>query len=101
REGGVRKGCAIVVRDCDDVKKLNDTYGHLAGSYVLAEVGTTIRANLRPFDVAARYGGREFFAYLPETDAVEAFTAAERLRQVLGQRVFLHQGRAIRLTISM
>jgi two-component system cell cycle response regulator len=101
RYGRVPKGCAIVMMDLDDFKKLNDTYGHLAGSYVLAEVGVTIRGNLRPFDVAARYGGEEFVAYLPETDAVEAFTAAERLRMVLGQRVFVHQERAIRLTISM
>ena len=101
RYGRVPKGCAIVMMDLDDFKKLNDTYGHLAGSYVLSEVGLSIRGNLRPFDVASRYGGEEFVAYLPETDAVEALTAAERLRQVLAQRVFLHQARAIRLTISM
>jgi two-component system, cell cycle response regulator len=95
------KGCAVVMMDLDDFKRLNDTYGHLAGSYVLSEVGALIRGNLRHFDVAARYGGEEFVAYLPETSTVEAWTATERLRQLMAEKVFEHQGRAIRLTISM
>jgi len=95
------KGCAVVMMDLDDFKKLNDAHGHLAGSAVLAGVGTAIRDNLRGFDVAARYGGEEFVAYLPETESGEAVTAAERLRRVLAERVFVHEERAIRLTISM
>jgi diguanylate cyclase (GGDEF)-like protein len=95
------KGCSLVMMDLDDFKKLNDTYGHLAGSFVLREVGASIRDNLRQFDVAARYGGEEFVAYLPETDPAEALIAAERLRRVLADGAFVHQDRAIRLTISM
>jgi diguanylate cyclase (GGDEF)-like protein len=87
--------------DLDDFKKLNDTYGHLAGSFVLRGVGALIRGNLRQFDVGSRYGGEEFVAYLPETEAAEAFTAAERLRHILAENVFVHQERSIRLTISM
>ena len=95
------KGCAVVMMDLDDFKKLNDANGHLAGSAVLAEVGVLIRAKLRHFDVAARYGGEEFVAYLPETEAAEALVAAERLRHVLAEHLFLHEERPIRLTISM
>ena len=95
------KGCAVVMMDLDDFKKLNDRYGHLAGSHVLSEVGRLIRTKLRHFDVAARYGGEEFVAYLPETESVEAFTAADRLRLTLAEHVFVHDERAIRLTISM
>jgi diguanylate cyclase (GGDEF)-like protein len=95
------KGCAVVMMDLDDFKKLNDAHGHPAGSAVLAEVGVLIRAKLRHFDVAARYGGEEFVAYLPETEAAEALTAAERLRHVLAEHLFLHAERPIRLTISM
>lgn len=95
------KGCAVVMMDLDDFKRLNDTYGHLAGSFVLSGVGQLIRDNVRRFDVAARYGGEEFVAYLPETVAEEACTAADRIRELLAQRVFPHQGRDIRLTVSM
>lgn len=87
--------------DLDDFKKLNDTYGHLAGSFVLSEVGALIRSNLRHFDVGARYGGEEFIAYLPDTDAPEARTASDRVRQVLAEATFIHHGRAIRLTMSI
>lgn len=101
RYANVATGCAVVMMDLDDFKKLNDTYGHLAGSHVLSEVGATIRGNLRHFDVASRYGGEEFVAYLPETAPEEALIATERLRQVLADQVFRHHDRDIQLTISM
>ena len=101
RFANTAKGCAVVMMDLDDFKKLNDTYGHLAGSAVLREIGAAIRGNLRQFDVASRYGGEEFVAYLPETTAVEAWTATERLRRIIAERVFRHHERDIRITISM
>ena len=101
RNANATTGCAVVMMDLDDFKKLNDTYGHLAGSFVLREVGVLIRGNLRHFDVASRYGGEEFVAYLPETEPAEALVATERLREVLAEHEFRHQDRTIRLTISM
>jgi diguanylate cyclase (GGDEF)-like protein len=95
------KGCALVMMDLDDFKKLNDRYGHLAGSAVLREVGALIRDNLRQFDVASRYGGEEFVAYLPETDAREALLAAERVRAKLGAHPFRHGSDTIEVRISM
>ena len=95
------QGCAVVMMDLDDFKKLNDTWGHLAGSFVLREVGSLIGGNMRYFDVASRYGGEEFVAYLPDTGAEEAILAADRLRKLLERHVFHHEGRDIRLTISM
>jgi len=95
------KGCAIVMMDLDDFKRANDTYGHLAGSSILARVGGIITENFRHFDVSARYGGEEFVAFLPETDGVEAFTAAERVRRMIEENVFEHDGCDIRITISM
>lgn len=101
RRANTAKGCAVIMMDLDDFKQTNDTYGHLAGSFVLQEVGGIIDKNFRAFDVAARYGGEEFVAFLPETDAGEALTAAERVRKLIELRTFAHDGRAIRITISM
>jgi diguanylate cyclase (GGDEF)-like protein len=101
RYASVSKGCAVVMMDLDDFKKCNDRYGHLAGTFVLAGVGELIRENLRHFDVASRYGGEEFVAYLPETKAAEALLAADRVRHLLEEKAFLHQERLIRITISM
>jgi len=95
------KGCAVAMMDLDDFKSVNDRYGHLAGSFVLTEFGALVRQNIRQFDVASRYGGEEFISYLPETAAAEACTAAERIRTVLEQRNFEHQGRTIRITVSI
>jgi len=101
RRASAVKGCAVIMMDLDDFKRTNDTYGHLAGSFVLQEVGRIIDKNFRAFDVSARYGGEEFVAFLPETDAEEALTAAERVRELIDQRTFAHHGRDIRITISM
>ncbi len=95
------KGCSVAMMDLDDFKSVNDRYGHLAGSFVLRELGALLRDNMRQFDVAARYGGEEFVAYLPETAVAEACTAAERIRAVLEQRVFRHHGRTILITLSI
>jgi diguanylate cyclase (GGDEF)-like protein len=95
------KGCAVVMMDLDDFKKCNDTYGHVVGSSVLAGVGEVIRENVRHFDVASRYGGEEFIAYLPETKAAEALLAADRLRQLIEQKVFAHHEVKVHITISM
>ncbi len=101
RRANAVKGCAVVMMDLDDFKRTNDTHGHLAGSFVLQEVGGIIGKRFRAFDVSARYGGEEFVAFLPETDAGEALTAAERVRKLIELRTFVHHGRELRITISM
>lgn len=94
-------GCAVLMMDLDDFKKVNDTHGHLLGSQMLREVGGLVRSRLRQFDVASRYGGEEFVAYLPETASAEAATAAERLRGVIAAHEFSRGGRVARVTISI
>ena len=51
---------SLVLFDIDHFKKVNDTHGHLAGDYVLAEISTLLTGALRAEDVFARYGGEEF-----------------------------------------
>lgn len=74
--------CAIML-DIDFFKKVNDTYGHFAGDCVLKTVSATIKAQLREYDIASRYGGEEFSILLPFTNINEAYTVAQRLRHAV------------------
>ena len=70
-----------IMSDIDFFKKVNDTYGHAVGDYVLKTVAKTIKKELREEDIASRYGGEEFIFLLPHTNPEEALVVAERLRQ--------------------
>jgi len=72
---------SIVMLDCDNLKQVNDTHGHESGNRLLQHVARTIRSELRGSDVLARYGGDEFIALLPETDAGGAREMGERIRR--------------------
>ncbi len=66
--------------DIDYFKKFNDTYGHLAGDRLLAKAAVLFRAVVREIDYVARYGGEEFLVMLPESNIIQAWQAAERVR---------------------
>ncbi len=74
--------CCIMI-DVDYFKKVNDTYGHIAGDCVLKRVGKIIPQELREYDIASRYGGEEFSILLPFTTIQEAFAVAQRLRKAI------------------
>jgi diguanylate cyclase (GGDEF)-like protein len=76
---------SLMTIDVDDFKSVNDTYGHLAGDRVLADVGRRLRSNARTGDVVARIGGDEFAVILPETEAAAAVNFAERIRREASQ----------------
>ena len=71
---------ACLMADLDHFKAVNDAYGHPTGDRVLREVAARLQAGMRASDVLVRYGGEEFVALLPETDARGARTVAEKLR---------------------
>jgi len=71
---------SILVLDLDHLKEVVDTHGHLVGSRTIATVGRLIAEQIRPGDVAARFGGDEFVAVLPSTDTDPARDVAERIR---------------------
>ena len=79
---GDRSGRAfcLVMLDLDDLKTINDRYGHVAGDQVLRAVADVVRNGVRKIDVAARYGGDEFVALLPETDPTGGWVLAEKIR---------------------
>jgi len=78
----------VFMMDIDHFKEVNDTYGHLAGSETLEEVGAVIKTSLRAGDVAARFGGEEFAAFLLDADYAQALIAAERVRAAIEKHEF-------------
>lgn len=92
---------AVVILDIDRFKTVNDTFGHIAGDAVLAEVGRRIAANIRDADLAARWGGEEFVVVLPGTGAEAARNLAERLRSVIAASpIEIPGGSSIEVTAS-
>jgi len=85
---GDRSGRAfcLVMLDLDDLKAVNDRYGHLAGDQVLRGVADVVRGGVRKIDVAARYGGDEFVALLPETDPTGGWVLAEKIRLTIAEQ---------------
>jgi diguanylate cyclase (GGDEF)-like protein len=77
-----RPGAAfgVLMVDLDYFKRINDSYGHLAGDTVLKAVADTITATVRPGDSVGRFGGEEFVVLLPDVTDAEAHVVAERIR---------------------
>jgi diguanylate cyclase (GGDEF)-like protein len=85
---GDRSGRAfcLVMLDLDDLKTVNDRYGHVSGDQVLRAVADVVRNGVRKIDVAARYGGDEFVALLPETDPTGGWVLAEKIRLTVAEQ---------------
>ncbi|MFD2112308.1 sensor domain-containing diguanylate cyclase [Thiorhodococcus fuscus] len=92
---------AAIMVDLDQFKRINDTFGHLAGDAVLQTSAKVMQDQLRSSDILCRYGGEEFAVLLPETDPITAKSTAERLRRSLAaQAVETEQGSTIAMTAS-
>lgn len=84
---------ALLMVDIDHFKKINDSYGHLAGDEVLKAVAQTCRETIRANDFLARLGGEEFVILMPEAELEQARAAAERLREAVAEmRCDLQEG---------
>jgi len=70
---------SLIMVDIDNLKKINDAYGHRAGDKVIREISRRIKECIRQIDTAARYGGDEFAVILPNTSLNDAVVVAERM----------------------
>lgn len=85
-----KKDLSLVFLDLDRFKEVNDTHGHLAGSQLLAELGTIVSDCIQGMDaIPVRYGGDEFTVILPGMDIKEACRFSEALRETIEKHVFL------------
>jgi diguanylate cyclase (GGDEF)-like protein len=91
----------VMMFDIDHFKKVNDTYGHLAGDRVLMQVVKTARVALREGDILMRYGGEEFLVILPAASKENSRDVGERLRRMLEETSVEDGDQVIRVTISV
>ena len=75
----------VLMVDLDYFKRVNDTYGHVAGDVVLRAIADTLRGQVRDYDVVGRFGGEEFAVLLPGTAEPGALTVGERIRGAIAE----------------
>ena len=95
------RGFCVVMMDLDELKPINDRYGHFHGDRVLRGVSEIIRHGVRRIDTAARYGGDEFVILLPETDPPGALVLAEKIRQGVADLAIETPTERIRTSLSI
>jgi diguanylate cyclase len=96
-----QKPICLAVCDIDHFKKVNDTWGHLAGDKVLRLVPKQIRNVLSKDDLIFRYGGEEFVIAFPNTSLVQAIERAEAIRLAVAKTPFNMQGEPVSISISI
>ncbi len=96
-----RAGLAIMMLDADHFKKVNDSFGHLAGDAVLKAISDRIAANVRRSDLIGRYGGEEFLVVLPGCDAEQVQVVAERVRRSIAEEPVLIEQGVLMVTVSI
>lgn len=96
------KDFSLLLLDIDHFKKVNDTYGHVAGDAALKTLAFILEQQTRDIDSVARFGGEEFIIILPETGESGALVVAERIRKTVSNTPFtLPDAREIEVTISI
>lgn len=95
-----KRPLTLAVVDVDYFKRINDTYGHLAGDKVLRIIAKTLRKRLRKTDFIARYGGEEFVLLLPETEEQAAHRVLEGVREAIANCPFHFKDQPVKITAS-
>jgi len=88
RAGRFRQDLALCMIDVDNLKSYNDRHGHLRGSHLLKEIAGLLAAQVRSFDLVAKYGGDEFTLILPQTEREGAIKVGDRVRAAVEGHAF-------------
>lgn len=96
-----KRALSLIMLDIDHFKKVNDTFGHLAGDAVLKQLASVIKERIRCEDIVARYGGEEFSIIMPELSSENATVFADRLREMVENSSFQFDDAAIPVTVSI
>jgi len=92
---------SLIMVDVDNLKKINDAYGHRAGDKVIREISRKVKECIRQIDTAARYGGDEFAVILPNTSLTDATVVAERMVGAVAHSPTTWKKEQIALSISV
>lgn len=92
---------SILMCDIDYFKKINDTYGHDAGDYVLKKTASMLKESIRSKDIIIRWGGEEFIIFLHEVGVHEAYSIAEKLRMKIESNPIIYYDKLIYVTLSI
>jgi len=92
---------SVMMIDADNLKEVNDKFGHKAGDKLIVTIAGTIEDCLRTSDIICRYGGDEFVALLPQLPATRAVETGERLRSAVENTSFDADGKKIKSTVSI
>jgi diguanylate cyclase (GGDEF)-like protein len=92
---------SMMIADIDDFKKVNDTYGHDCGDYVIKRTAQTLADSARDIDAVGRWGGEEFLMILPETTAEGALVLAERIQKNIRRGVWTYNQVQISISLTL
>jgi len=95
------KELSLLMVDIDYFKKINDTYGHLIGDFVLKKVANYLTTYFRKSDFIFRYGGEEFVVLLPDISMESAISSAQKIRKLISEQVFRVEEKDIVITVSI
>ena len=91
---------AIVFYDIDHFKKINDTYGHTCGDYILKTFGGILKELTRKGDIIARYGGEEFIALISYKKREEIKKYIKRAKNIINENFFVYNNIKIKIKFS-